>query len=109
MPLTLIQSLSGINTFIVVAKLILRFYSEIDSKLMKQVSGLKVAQMDVWLVIDKSTKRHYLETDPDPIAMVIRVELFTHKPSETNANWHCMVTHERQCYRWLLSIGLVDK
>ena len=34
---------------------------------------------------------YYLETSPDPIAMVIRVELFTHKPSETN--WHCMVTN----------------
>ena len=33
---------------------------------------------------------YYLETDPDPIAMVIRVELFTHMPSETNINWHCM-------------------
>ena len=37
------------------------------------------------------TRGYYLETSPDPIAMVIRVELFTHKPSETN--WHCMVTH----------------
>ena len=25
-------------------------------------------------------RRHYLETSPDPIAMVIRVELFIHKP-----------------------------
>ena len=33
---------------------------------------------------------YYLETDPDPIAMVIRVELFTHMSSETNINWHCM-------------------
>ena len=55
------------------------------------------------------TRRHYLETDPDPIATVIRVELFTHKPSETNTNWHCMVTHARLCYRWLLSTGLVDE
>ena len=29
------------------------------------------------------TGRHFLETGPDPIAMVIRVELFTLKPSET--------------------------
>ena len=29
---------------------------------------------------------YYLETDPDPIAMVIRVELVIHKPTETNAN-----------------------
>ena len=50
-----------------------------------------------------ATRRHYLETDPDPIAMVIRVDLFTHKPSETNTNWHGMVTHARVCYRWLLS------
>ena len=27
---------------------------------------------------------YYHETDPDPTATVIRVELFTHKPSETN-------------------------
>ena len=39
--------------------------------------------------------RHYLKTDPDPIAIVIRVVLFTHRPSETNRNWHCMVTHAR--------------
>ena len=32
---------------------------------------------------------YYLETDPDPTAMVIRVELFTHKLSETNTTWHC--------------------
>ena len=37
---------------------------------------------------DKHTKNrgYYLETDPDPIAMVIRVELVIHKPTETNAN-----------------------
>ena len=29
---------------------------------------------------------YYLETDPDPVAMVIRVELVIHKPTETNAN-----------------------
>ena len=63
-----------------------------------------------WGHLSWEFRRHYLETDPDPIAiMVIRVELFTHKPSETNTNWHCMVTHARLCYRWLLSIGLVDK
>ena len=28
------------------------------------------------------TRRHFLETGPDPIAMVIRVELFSLKPSE---------------------------
>ena len=55
------------------------------------------------------SRRHYLETDPDPIAMVVRVELFTHKPSETNTNWHCMVTHAWLCLRWLLSSGLVDE
>ena len=60
---------------------------------------------DVFLCV---RRRHYLETDPDPIAMVIRVELFTHKPSQTNTNWHCMVTHARLCYRRLLSTGLVD-
>ena len=43
---------------------------------------LTLSEMGPW--------RHYLETDPDPIAMVIIVELFTHKPSETNTNWHCM-------------------
>ena len=30
-----------------------------------------------------ATWRHFLKTSPDPIAMVIRVELFTLKPSET--------------------------
>ena len=39
-----------------------------------------------------SSRGYYLETNQDPIAMVIRVKLFTHKPSETNTNWHCMVT-----------------
>ena len=34
-----------------------------------------------------------LETDPGLIAMVIRVQLYIHKPYETNANWHCKVTH----------------
>ena len=34
----------------------------------------------VW---DPESWRHFLETGPDPIAMVIRVELFTLKPSET--------------------------
>ena len=53
--------------------------------------------------------RHYLETDPDPIAMVIRVELFTHRPSERNRKWHCMVTHARLCCRCLLFVGLVDE
>ena len=47
----------------------------------------------------KSPRGYYLDTDPDPIAMVIRVELFTHKPSDTNAYWQCMVTHARLCYR----------
>ena len=38
-------------------------------------------------------KGYYLETDPHTTAMAIRVELFVQKPSKTNANWHCMVTH----------------
>ena len=46
--------------------------------------------------------RHYLETDPDPIAMVIRVELFTHKPSVTNA-WLLMHVTGGYC------TGLVDE
>ena len=32
------------------------------------------------------TRGYYLETDPDPIAIVISVELVIHKPTETNAN-----------------------
>ena len=56
---------------------------------------------------------YLLETDPDPIViichLVIRVELFIHKPSKTNANLHCIVTHARLCYRYLLSAGLVDE
>ena len=56
------------------------------------------------------TREYYLETDPDPIVMMVnRVELFTHKPSETTTNLHCMVTHARLCYRCLLSAGLVDE
>ena len=55
------------------------------------------------------TRGYYLETDPDPIAMVIRVEIYTYMPSETSTNWHCMVTDARQCYRSLLSAGLVDE
>ena len=52
---------------------------------------------------------YYHKTDPDPISMVIRVELFTRKPSETIQIYeHCMVTHERLCYRCLLSAGLVE-
>ena len=60
-------------------------------------TGLHVFYPKWYMYIDITLsfipRRHYLETDPDPIAMVIRVELFTHKPSETNTNWHCMVTH----------------
>ena len=50
-----------------------------------------------------------LKTNSDPIAMVIRVELFIHKPSETNANWHCMVTTAQPCCRCLLSVELVGE
>ena len=46
--------------------------------------------------------RRYLETDPDPNAMVIRVELFTHKPSVTNA-WLLMHVTSGYC------MGLVDE
>ena len=53
-----------------------------------------------------------LETYPDPITMVIRVELFTHKLSETNTSWHCMVNwllmHD-YVNRCLLLAGLVDE
>ena len=35
--------------------------------------------------------------------MVIWVELFLHKPHESNANWHCTVAHGRLCYSCLLS------
>ena len=52
---------------------------------------------------------YYLETKSVPIAMVIRVEQFTHRPSETNTNWHCLVTHVRLCSRCLLSAGLIDE
>ena len=45
---------------------------------------------------------YYLETDPDPVAMVIRVELFTHKPSVTNA-WLLMHVTGGFC------TGLVDE
>ena len=45
-------------------------------------------------------KGYYLETDPDPIAMVIRVELFIHTPSKMNTNWHYMVTPAWLCYSW---------
>ena len=46
---------------------------------------------------------YYLETDPDPIAMVIRVELFIHKSCQRNASWYCIVTHRRRCYNCFLS------
>ena len=52
---------------------------------------------------------YYLKTDPDPIAMGIRFELCTHKHSETNTNWHCMITHAQLCYRCILSAWLVDE
>ena len=42
--------------------------------------GLKVIDC---IVLRAEYWRHFLETGPDPIAMVIRVELFTLKPSET--------------------------
>ena len=29
---------------------------------------------------------YYLKTDPDPVAMVIRVELFVHKPCRQNTH-----------------------
>ena len=41
--------------------------------------------------------RHFLETGPDPIAMVIRVELFTLKPSQTI----------QICTAWLLTHDFV--
>ena len=54
------------------------------------------------LIRQISNSRGYcLETSPDPIAMVIRVALFTHKPSEQiGTAWLLMC---------LLSAGLVDK
>ena len=45
----------------------------------------------------------FLEIDLGPNPMVIGVKIFIHKPCETNANWHCMVTHGRLCYSCLLS------
>ena len=36
-------------------------------------------------VMNEVIRGYYLETDPGPIAMVIRVELFIHKPSKTEA------------------------
>ena len=54
--------------------------------------------------------RHYLETDPDPIAKVFRVELFTHKPNKTNTNWHCMVILMHDCVTGVFCLqGLVDE
>ena len=47
-------------------------------------------------VIEKC-RGYYLETGPDPIAMVIRVELVIHKPTETNANQHRVVTRAGLC------------
>ena len=41
---------------------------------------------------------YFLETDPVQIGMVIRGELFIHKPYEANANWHCTATHGQLCY-----------
>ena len=38
------------------------------------------------------SRRHYLETGPDPIAMVIRVELFIHKPYKQKTP--TLVVHE---------------
>ena len=59
--------------------------------------------------MSKAIWRWYLETDPGPIAMVIRVKLLTHKPSQTNTNWQCMVIHAWLSYLCLLSAGLVDE
>ena len=39
-----------------------------------------------WRCTMQYPRGYYLKTDPDPIAMVIRVELVIHKPTETNAN-----------------------
>ena len=37
-----------------------------------------------WFCLSELISRgQFLETDPDPIAMVIRVELFIHKPCQT--------------------------
>ena len=44
-----------------------------------------------------NNRGYHLKTDIDPIAMVTRIEIFTHKPSETNTNSQCMVTHARLC------------
>ena len=35
--------------------------------------------------------------------MVIRAELFIHKPCQRNANWYCIATHTWLCYICLLS------
>ena len=43
-------------------------------------------QLGDWqmMVPSNGPRGYYLETDPDPIAMVIRVELFIHKPCRYN-------------------------
>ena len=54
------------------------------SKVSKEANVMRsrVAEMGVLLEI----RRHHLETDLGPIAMVNRVELFIHKPCQRNAN-----------------------
>ena len=46
-------------------------------------------------------RRYFLETGPDPIAMVIRVELFTIKPSETIQICTAVVTLTCVRVRWV--------
>ena len=45
----------------------------------------------------RSSWGYYLETDPDPIAMVIRVELFIHRLCQTEEQLFNIVVHEKPC------------
>ena len=85
-----------------------------ESPLLRQTG--KVCELNLQVQRDCSCERAmlvgsdvrglFLEPDPGPIVMVISVELFIHKPYETNTNWHCMhVTRScrRVCYSCLRS------
>ena len=52
-------------------------YSDIRKQLLKITFLVNEQNVSVMYI---DIRGYYLETDPDPVAMVIRVELFIHKP-----------------------------
>ena len=59
--------------------------------------------------LDSEHWGYFLKTDPDPTAMVIKVELFIHKPCQTEASCKITSTSNRVVPICICLAGLVDK